>query len=286
MRGGISGVQKRIQDVYPNAHYIHCYAHRLNLIMQQACRHIFKVRGFFANLTGFASFFHLSAKWMAVLTEVLNHRLPVTSNVRWDFRGRIVNTVFEHREDLIQCFKTICDSGDFDDTTVRATTGFVFLLEEEEFQFFLQLFHNIMPHVDILYAQLQKRSIDSVHIRWSIQQFQHQLEAIRDTLHSPPEQSSGSQPPGAHLLPEQSSGSGAKRRRTATSREELHQIAAEVCNTILGHSRERFPSHNTLSVPPCCRATSLKPTRWLFGGTEHHLEGLPNAQWKYAEDRT
>ncbi|KAK0133198.1 hypothetical protein N1851_031417 [Merluccius polli] len=27
MRGAISGVERRIQDEYPNAHYIHCYAH-------------------------------------------------------------------------------------------------------------------------------------------------------------------------------------------------------------------------------------------------------------------
>ncbi|KAK0152292.1 Zinc finger MYM-type protein 1 [Merluccius polli] len=40
MRGAISGVQRIIQDEYPNAHYIHCYAHQLNLIMQQATSHI------------------------------------------------------------------------------------------------------------------------------------------------------------------------------------------------------------------------------------------------------
>lgn len=33
MRGATAGVQRKIQDLYPNAHYIHCYAHQLNLIM-------------------------------------------------------------------------------------------------------------------------------------------------------------------------------------------------------------------------------------------------------------
>ncbi len=44
MRGATADVQRKMLDVYPNAHYIHCYAHQLNLIMQQATSHIPKVR--------------------------------------------------------------------------------------------------------------------------------------------------------------------------------------------------------------------------------------------------
>lgn len=31
-----SGVQTRVKAEYPNAHFVHCYAHQLNLIMSQA----------------------------------------------------------------------------------------------------------------------------------------------------------------------------------------------------------------------------------------------------------
>lgn len=40
MKGATSGVQKKIQDVFPNTHYILCYAHKPTLIMQQATSHI------------------------------------------------------------------------------------------------------------------------------------------------------------------------------------------------------------------------------------------------------
>ncbi|KAL7826370.1 hypothetical protein AOLI_G00315790 [Acnodon oligacanthus] len=43
-------------------------------------------------------------------------------------------------------------------------------MEDQDFKFFLQLFHHIMPHVDLLYAKLQKKVIDSVYIQDSIQQ--------------------------------------------------------------------------------------------------------------------
>lgn len=179
MRGATAGVQRKMQDVYPNAHYIHCYAHQLNLIMQQATSNIPKVRIFFSDLGGFASFFSRSPKRTAVLDKVVAHRLPTSSSVRWNFHSRAINTVFEHREDLIRCFQIIRDSGDFDPVTVREAGAFAMLLEDQDFNFFLKLFHNIMPHVDLLYAKLQKKDIDSVHIRGSIQQFQQDIQKIR-----------------------------------------------------------------------------------------------------------
>ncbi|KAF3851540.1 hypothetical protein F7725_005346, partial [Dissostichus mawsoni] len=88
--------------------------------------------------------------------------MPTSSNVRWNFHIRAINTVFEHKADLIHCFESIRDSGNFDPSTVREAAGFVRLLEDQDFKFLLQLFHHIMPHVDFLYAKLQKKNIDSV----------------------------------------------------------------------------------------------------------------------------
>ncbi|KAG7467874.1 hypothetical protein MATL_G00136830 [Megalops atlanticus] len=122
MRGATAGIERKIQDVFPNAHYIHCYAHQLNLIMQQATSHI---------------------------------------------------------------------------------------------------------------SKLQKRNIDLVHINGCIQQFQQDIQKIRNSLHSMVEQSSGSQP---------------TKRRWALSPEDHEGIAAEVCDTILGHTREHFFTNHLVSA--------------------------------------
>ena len=53
-------------------------------------------------------------------------------------------------------------SGEFEPTTLQEAGGFVRLLDDDGFNFFLKLFHCIMPHVDIFLSQLQKRAIDSV----------------------------------------------------------------------------------------------------------------------------
>lgn len=113
-------------------------------------------------LGGFASFFTKSSKRTAVLDEMVAHRLPSASSTRWSFNSGAVNTVYEHKDDLVRGFLTICNSEGFHAPTKRETGGFVRRLEDEAFCFFLALFHKIMPHVDMLYNQLQKRNIDSV----------------------------------------------------------------------------------------------------------------------------
>ena len=179
MRGATAGVQRKILDVYENAHYVHCYAHQLNLIMQQATTRIPRIHTFFSDLGGFSAFFSRSPKRTAVLDQVVAHRLPRASTTRWNFHSRAVNTVYEHKDDLLKCFQTIRDSGNWDPTTVREAGGFAVRLEDETFCFFLALFHKIMPNVDMLFNQLQKRNIDPVFIKGLVQRFTDSITKIR-----------------------------------------------------------------------------------------------------------
>lgn len=48
--GQHSGVQTRVKAEYPNAHFVHSYAHQLNLIMSQASNQNREVKIIFANL--------------------------------------------------------------------------------------------------------------------------------------------------------------------------------------------------------------------------------------------
>ena len=53
------------------------------------------------------------------------------------------------------------------------------MLQDEDFVFFLSVFHNIMPHVDILYQHLQQKDIDAVLIQQALQRFTSSVQAIR-----------------------------------------------------------------------------------------------------------
>jgi hypothetical protein len=62
MSGNINGVQAKIKQHYPNANYVHCYAHQLNLVMANAASINRNVRIFFASLGGFCKFFSTSSQ--------------------------------------------------------------------------------------------------------------------------------------------------------------------------------------------------------------------------------
>ncbi|XP_033990409.1 uncharacterized protein LOC117485813 [Trematomus bernacchii] len=99
------------------------------------------------------------------------------------------------------------------------------MMEDEVFCFFLTLFHKIMPHVDMLFSQLQKRNIDSVYITGLIKRFTSSIQTIRDSI--PSGESSGSQ-----QLP--------TKKLRGLGHEEQQLLAREVCDTILSHAKERF----------------------------------------------
>lgn len=47
MSGSIAGVQMKIKEHYPGAHFVHCYAHQLNLVLQKAASQHKKIKKIF-----------------------------------------------------------------------------------------------------------------------------------------------------------------------------------------------------------------------------------------------
>ena len=70
LSGAKSGVQCRVKEEFPNAHFLHCYAHQLNLILKKATSFNRNVRIFFINLSLIPAFFSNSPQRMAVLELV------------------------------------------------------------------------------------------------------------------------------------------------------------------------------------------------------------------------
>ena len=57
MSGSVSGIQQRIRESAPMAIYVHCYAHRLNLVLVDVCKSIAEAIAFFALLERLYVFF-------------------------------------------------------------------------------------------------------------------------------------------------------------------------------------------------------------------------------------
>ena len=59
----MTGVQKRIRDKAPYAYYVHCYGHKLNLVLINATKHIL----------GAADFFSLLENWYVFVSKLVVH---------------------------------------------------------------------------------------------------------------------------------------------------------------------------------------------------------------------
>ena len=82
MAGEVSGLNKRIQDVFPSAIFIHCYSHSLNLTLQQSVANIKEYRLFFQTLSGLAILFSKSTKRTYVLKQFVQKKLPSVAPTR------------------------------------------------------------------------------------------------------------------------------------------------------------------------------------------------------------
>ena len=103
LRGVNSRVQTRVKEVYGNAHFLHCYAHQLNLVMQRAASHHKQAR-IFNNLSRIPVFFSQSSHRTKVLEDATKGRqIPRPSSTRWNFKSRTVNQVHELKEKIIEC---------------------------------------------------------------------------------------------------------------------------------------------------------------------------------------
>ena len=69
MAGHTGGLRAKVQELYPKAIFVHCFSHKLNLILSQSVSCIKECRIFFQTLTGLGSFFHKSSKRARELSE-------------------------------------------------------------------------------------------------------------------------------------------------------------------------------------------------------------------------
>ena len=90
MSGQVSGVQARIKASAELAIYVHCYAHRLNLVVVDCCKCVKYTPNFFAliqRLYVFISGSFLHSCWLFLQKELLPNEksieLKSLSNTRW-----------------------------------------------------------------------------------------------------------------------------------------------------------------------------------------------------------
>ena len=119
---------------------------------------------------------------MSALGRVTD-RTPATSTTRWKSKSRTVATVYENQDKIIECCNDIKDS--LWKETCTDAVGNKQTLQHPEFQFWLQFFAKIMPHIDILHGQLQSKEITPSSAHTAVILLVTNVQKIRNRVEEP-----------------------------------------------------------------------------------------------------
>lgn len=164
MSGVNKGVQQLVRQSAPLAIYVHCYAHKLNLILVDACKSVSEARDFFALLERFYVFTSSSLmhkKWVEAQSELYPgepiRQLQRLSDTRWACRVVSCRNIRDRLDALVYMLEDVA-GGRNAERAVEAR-GLLLLLDFK-FVLFLHLFCDILGKIHIVSNQLQSSSAD------------------------------------------------------------------------------------------------------------------------------
>lgn len=174
---GLNKVQAKVKERASLASFIHCYAHRLDLVLSQGASELKECKLFFAHLNGLAAFFSRSSK----RSGLLKRRLPHVAPSRWQHTSELVHAVFREREALIELFRHILEHHrDYDQDSVCRADGFHARLEDFGFCFLLRTFNGIFQNSHVLFSALQTTAVDAQLCRARVKEFGDAVERERE----------------------------------------------------------------------------------------------------------
>lgn len=157
MSGVSGGVQALFQDNHPEAIYVHCYAHELNLVLCYTCKAVHEASDFFETLETLYTFFTTSLvnhnKFMDVQSSLglRESQLVQLSDTRWACQIRSVNAVISNFSPIIQCLSEIRSP---------AATGLLIALKKLSTVFSLFMFESLLSTTEGFHRLLQKEDLE------------------------------------------------------------------------------------------------------------------------------
>ncbi|XP_064078483.1 uncharacterized protein LOC135195906 [Macrobrachium nipponense] len=163
MSGGISGVQKRIKEKAPFASYLHCYGHKLNLVLTIVAKNVPQSSEFCSLLEEvyLVSNAVVREKFLSIQREMSPEEqireLQHLSDTRWWCRTTSCENALLHLECIIRLLKETSA----DDTGARAVSARGLLAQmDAEFVCLLKFFSEILGNINKVSQQLQDKQAD------------------------------------------------------------------------------------------------------------------------------
>ncbi|XP_060847136.1 zinc finger MYM-type protein 1-like [Rhopalosiphum padi] len=189
MSGHIGGVQAKLKIVHPPAKcavYVHCMAHKINLVVIDMCKHLKDARNLFNALEAlYVHFSHPTRN--GKLTDLqfkLNMKkttLSQLSDTRWICRFKSCDAVIKNFNAIAKVLNDEID--DQQSKCVAQAIGIVSTISNFKFVAYLFILHDILKVVNILSIQLQSKSATLGNSANLIKGVIDTLKSYRSSIH-------------------------------------------------------------------------------------------------------
>ena len=186
MVGNLRGVQSRLKSKgFTHAHFIHCYAHKLNLVLSKRAKNVTGVKIFFSHLRSFSKFASSSIKRKSVFKQ-FDISIPSLCETRWCYRTRTVSSVKMLHGNLKNALQSILDNSEkWDEDTLCQADNLLAKLNDFTFMFFINCFQNILSQAGKLFEILRCKQLDIKQGQTKINDFISSVKGYRNDKHYP-----------------------------------------------------------------------------------------------------
>ncbi|XP_072943498.1 zinc finger MYM-type protein 1-like [Epargyreus clarus] len=186
MSGAYNGVQKRIKDIQPNAEYVHCASHNLNLVINDAVRGSIEIQKFFAIMQDLFNFFGNSIKRWDLLSKFTGESeitLKKLNPTRWSSRINSITAVKLRFFDIIKALSEITLKSSSKDERSEAEVIKSKMLNFE-FVFLCEFMHSVLNRINYVSKILQKRDIVLDEASKALEETTDKLKKYRNDFES------------------------------------------------------------------------------------------------------
>uniref|UniRef100_A0A3B3RTZ4 HAT C-terminal dimerisation domain-containing protein n=1 Tax=Paramormyrops kingsleyae TaxID=1676925 RepID=A0A3B3RTZ4_9TELE len=184
MSGIYLGVQARIWEKEPLATYVHCAAHNLNLVLNDAVKNISEMERFYETIEHIYTFFGNSIKRWTMLTGIVttdgsdhpNVTLKRLCPTRWSSRFESLSAIRYRYVDLMKALTKIALTSDKRDERNEAV-GLMKSMEKFSFIFLVVVQAKVLETVNAVSKTLQKTDTD---IQTAMQLLENSIQILSD----------------------------------------------------------------------------------------------------------
>lgn len=189
MAGCVSGVAARIQSQFPLALYTHCFSHKLNLVIVDACK-VQSVRNAMGVISKVALFFENSPKRQAALEEKIKeteqpnkkkHLLDLC-RTRWIHRHEAFENFGQLYEVVVDLLEDVKSSHGWNQDTVTDASTLLSAITKFDFLMGFVVAWKCLTLVKPLSVSLQLSSIDICKAYKYVSKTKKSVQHVRDNV--------------------------------------------------------------------------------------------------------